>query len=427
MLNSLTYLSTRHSLPLITVITAILLAACGGGDPDVRIRPVAGAGDGTPDPAGTADPNTTAEPTIDDQPVELPFAPANRVSGGLLVAEYLAGGLGDIEGCLPELVRDWELEPVAGLRCASADIDADGRDELVYAVSVPGDPAPPGDVWFFDDAESGYRLFTSARVLANEVLAGVNIEAVVDLTGDGSPEAVISNQTCDGERCSVGFVIASAHRGFAVEDLAPSDLVASSTEGLAFEDGSDDQLADLLVRRDADSEDPAAGPQRASTLVASWSGLRFRVDDEPDSPEFLIHLVEDADEAYRSGDLEAASDLYLQAAADISLRDWKAEQGQRAGRFELQPYSLFRAALAAQRQGDPATAMQLLERAFNDHTNSLHGQAAGIYVQALKDGNAASTACTASESYLKTLVSFYEEAWDYGFANPGHEIETLCR
>jgi hypothetical protein len=344
-----------------------------------------------------------------------------------LVAEYLAGGLADIEGCLPELVRDWELEPVEGLRCASVDIDADGRDELIYAVSVEGDPAAPGDVWFFDDAEDGYRLFTSARALANEVLSGVNIEAVVDLTGDGTPEAVISTQTCDGERCSVGFVIASAHRGFALEDLAPADFVASSTEGLAFEDGSDDQLADILVRRDADSEDPAAGPQRASTLIASWSGLRFRVDDEPDPPEFLIHLVEDADEAYRSGDLEAASDLYIQASADLSLRDWKAEQGQRAGRAELQPYSLFRAALAAQRGGDPATTFQLLERAFNEHSDSLHGQAAGIYVEVLKDGNAASTACTASESYLRTLTGFYDDAWDYGFANPSHAITALCR
>lgn len=427
MLNSLTRLSTRRGLLVTALVAAFTLAACGGGDPDVRIRAIDGGTVATPDPDGSPDPDATAAPTIDDQPVELPFAPANRVGGGLLVAEYLAGGLADIEGCLPELVRDWELEPVEGMRCASADIDADGNDELIYVVSVPGDPAAPGDVWFFDDEEAGYRLFTSARALANEVLAGVNIEAIVDLTGDGSPEAVISTQTCDGERCSVGFVIASNHRGFAVEDLAPSDLVASSTEGLSFEDGTEDQLADLLVRRDADTDDPAAGPQRAATLVASWSGLRFRVGEQPDPPEFLFHLVVDADEAYRSGDLQLASDLYLQAAADVSLRDWKAEQGQRAGRFELQPYSLFRAALAAQRQGDPATAQQLLDRAFIEHSDSVHGLAAGIYLQALQDGNPGSTACTASESYLGRLSAVYNDLWDYGFANPNHTITALCR
>jgi len=424
--NSLKQLSTvRFAAGLLTV--ALILVGCGGGDSDVRIRAIAGGTEATPDPADTPAPDATPDGTTEPEPVELPFAPANRVGGGLLVAEYLAGGLADIEGCLPELVRDWELEPVDGLRCASADLDADGRDELVYAVSVPGEPAAPGDVWFFDDAEAGYRLFTSARALANEILAGVNIEAVVDLTGDGAPEAVISAQTCDGERCTVGFVIASAHRGFAVEDLAPSELVANSTEGLSFEDGSDDQLTDLLIRRDADTDDPAAGPQRATTLITSWSGLRFRIDEEPDEPEFLIHLVADADEAYRSGDLELAADLYVQAAADVSLRDWKAEQGQRAGRFELQPYSLFRAALAAQRQGDPETTFQLLGRAFTEHSDSLHGLAAGIYLQALEDGNAASTACTASESYLGRLASVHANTWDYGFTNPDHEISGLCR
>jgi hypothetical protein len=411
-----------------TVLLGGALTACGGGSADVRIKPAPGAGTAAPaDGSGTPGPDASSEATPEDEPVELPFAPANRVAGGLLVAEYLAGGLADVEDCLPELVADWELEPVDGVRCAMGDIDADGKDELIYAVSVAGEPAPPGDVWFFDDADADYRFFTSARAMANEVLAGVNIEAMTDLTGDGKPEAVISSQSCDGERCSTEFVIASAHRGFAVEDLAPDDLVATSTEGLTFEDATDDGLTDLLIRNEADDEDPAAGPQRASTLVVAWSGLRFRVDERPDEPEYLIHLVDDADEAYRSGDLEEAETLYLEAADDQVLRDWKAEQGERAGRLELQPYSLFRAALANQRQGDPATAQQLLERAFRDNSNSLLGQAAGIYLQAIQSGNAASTACTAVEAYLQTLSSFYDDTFDYGYANPTHTITTLCR
>ena len=437
MLNSLKRLSTasapasRDAGPRVALaawmIGVALLVACGSGDSDVRIRAIAAADPATPDAATSPDPDASAESTSEPDPIELPFAPENRVGGGLLVAEYLAGGLADLERCLPELVRDWELEPVAGERCAVGDIDGDGLDELIYAVGVPGDPAPPGDVWFFDDAGAGYRLFTSARALANEILAGVNIEALVDLTGDGAPEAVISTQTCDGERCTTSFVIASAHRGFSVEDLTPDDLTVSSTEGLVFEDGSDDQLTDLLIRREPDDDDPAAGPERASTLTVTWSGLRFRVDEEPDPPEYLIHLVVDADEAYRTGDLELAADLYLQAAADISLRDWKAESGQRASRAELQPYSLFRAALAAQRQGDPETALQLLGRAFGEHQDSLHGLAAGIYLQALENGNAASTACTASESYLGRLASVHVDVWDYGFSIPEHEITALCR
>lgn len=374
----------------------------------------------TPPDDGTVEPQP-------DEPIELPFPPSNRVGGGLQVAEYLAGGLANIEECLPELVEDWELEPTEGDRCLLGDIDGDDQDELIYLVSVPGEPAAPGDVWFFDDADQSYRLFTSARAVANEILAGVQIEAYVDLTGDGAPEAIISSQNCDGELCTISFVIASAHRGFEVEDLAPADLSLTSTEGLSFEDATGDQLTDLLIRQEAAADEPGAGPQRAGSLVVTWTGLRFRVEEEADEPAFLFHLVTDADSAYRSGDLDLASQLYMQAVNDTVLRDWKQEQGQRAGRQELQPYSLFRAALVAQRSGDAAGALNLLDRAFSDHPNSLHGLAAGVYQTTLRNGDSAGTACAATEAFLENLSAFHSGVWDYGYANPTHQIGALCR
>lgn len=405
----------------------MLIAACSSNSSDVRVQPATSA-----TKISTAASELDAQdapPTIQaaTEPVELPFAPVNRVGGGLLVAKYLAGGLANIEDCLPELVRDWELEPLIGLRCATGDFDGDGFDELVFAVSISGDPVGPGDVWFFDDEANGYQLLTSARALANEILSGINIEAATDLTGDGAPEAVISTQVCDGARCTINFVIASAHRGFDIEDMSPNNFIVLSTEGLTFEDGNNDQLIDLLVRQQVATEDATEGPQRGTTHIISWSGLRFRANEIPDPPEFLFHAIVDADEAYRTGDFELAIARYLQTADDITLRDWKAELGGRPGRSELQPYALFRAALGSQRQGHAETALLLLHRASTEHQDSLHGLAAEIYLQAIENGKSLSDACTETESYLHRLESVHLDIWDYGLANPSHDISSLCR
>lgn len=423
----LTLLSTKRTMVGIGLAGLMLVASCGSNSSDVRVQPVTSAATiATP----ASEPRDQGAPTTiqpNSEPVELPFAPANRVGGGLLVAKYLAGGLANIEDCLPELVRDWELEPVIGQRCATGDFDGDSLDELIFVVSISGHPVGPGDVWFFDDEANGYQLLTSARALANEILSGINIEATIDLTGDGAAEAVISTQICDGERCTVSFVIASAHRGFDIEDMSPDNFVVLATEGLTFEDGNNDQLIDLLVQQKVDPENPTEGPQRGTTHIISWSGLRFRANEIPDPAEFLFHTIVDADEAYRTGDFELAIELYLQAADDVSLRDWKAELGGRPSRTELQPYALFRAALGSHRQGHPDTALLLLHRASTEHQDSLHGLAAEIYLQAIENGKSLSDACTETESYLHRLESVHLDIWNYGLANPSHDISSLCR
>src|SRR5690606_20033395 len=163
-----------------------------------------------------------------------------------------------------------------------------------------------------------------------------------------------------------------------------------------------------------------------STRLVSWNGVRFTWRDQADPPEFLIHLVEDADDAYRSGDYATARDLYQAVASDTTLRDWKAEQGQRSGRSELVPYAYFRAALAARGQGDGATTRDLLEQAA-EHDDSMHGTAAALYLERLVRGDDAPAACSAVERFIEQFRDRYLEAWDYGYANAEHSITTLCR
>ena len=404
-----------------------LAAACGGGG-DVRIVALTR----TPSPeapaAGEAAAPAAADPAAaTPRPsAELPAAPDNPLAGGLLVAGYLAGGGADVAGCLPELAAAWRLAAVRGERCLFADIDGDGSSELAYAVSAaaPGGERP-GDVWFFEGADEGFRLRASARVLANEVLEDVAIEAVADFTGDRFPDLAITARVCGAGACVDRLLVASGHRG-TIEDLAPAGLVLSNPGPVRAEDATGDGLADVVLREEAAPE-PGGGPPRGRGVVLNWGGLKFFERYEPDPPRYLFHAVADADAAFAAGEYASARERYEAAVSDTALVDWRVETGEGSGRAELAPYALLRAGLAAQRDGDEDGALALFARAAGGYAASLHGQTAAIFREAAETGVPPAEACDAAEGFLRVQQARHAAIWDYGFANPEHAIGDLCR
>jgi hypothetical protein len=416
------------ALASLAALALALLAACGDGG-DVQIvaltrtpTPEAGPTGPTPIP-----PPTSITATATPLPSEvLPPRPENPVAGGLLVASYLAGGGANIADCLPEIETSWQLAPTEGERCLFADLDGDGVSELAYALTLaPAGETGPGDVWFFQGADESFRLYSSARVLANAVLEDVAIAATADLTGDRFPELVISARICGAEVCTSRFLIASSHRG-SLEDLAPDDLTIANLESVRLEDVSDDGLPDVILQGGT-LPTTGAGPPRGSKHVLNWGGLKFFVREQADEPRYLFHAIVDADEAFAATDYEQAGALYQAAVASTALVDWRVESGQGSGRGELVPYALFRAGLAALRTGDDGGALALFGQAADGYGAALHGQAAAIFREAIQARVPPGLACTSVEDFLRPQSARYAEIWDYGFANPQHRISDLCR
>ncbi|GMU41402.1 MAG: hypothetical protein AMXMBFR23_22680 [Chloroflexota bacterium] len=403
--------SVRAHVALVAAL-ALALGACGS---DGGIRITTGTGDATPTEAA---PLATPTPRA----VPLPPLPENPFGGGIAVAEYLAGGRADIAGCLPELVKEWGLaEEQEGPRCLPVDFDGDGKDEWLYVLNFPGrgDAVGLGDIWFFEDQEAGYRYFNSARGLANAATAGVQVREVRDLTRDGFDDVVITWQACEDSVCRTHLIVASQHNG-TVLNLAPEASVESIAEFEVSEGG------EIRMEGGAPAS-TTAGPARPKVVTVAWGGLQFRATTEAAAPVFLIHLVNDADALYARGDYLAARALYVDVTTDATLRDWKREAGQPAERTELVPYSYFRAALATLRAGDAAGMLTYLDRAVGGHEGSMHGAAASIYREAIRQGNTPEIACAATESYLGTFQALYTQFWDYGPTVPQRTVFTLCR
>lgn len=396
--------------------SVLLLAACGGDDNGIRIvAPV------TP----TADP-TTPTPTPEPTPVPLPERPDEPLNGGTLVAQYLHLGEPDIEGCLPELVEAWEMTEVEGPRCLLADLDGDGRDEYVFLASFPAesdDGDARADLWFFDDEEEERRLYHSATALTGGLIYNARIVDVDDVTSDGVPDVMIAWERCVDDVCTTRFIIASHHNG-SLENLAPAGVAVDALDEIEID--AEEQRMILHGRPTADAT-TETGPLRGTTTEIWWSTSRFRSAQRPSDPQYLVHLLNDADAAFARGDYRDARQIYERAAVDGELRDWQAELGEQPARPELQAYALLRAALSAQRSGDGTAMLELLDRAADAHPETMHGAAAIEYREALEAGQSPAAACQAVESFLGTFAGFYRDFWDYGSANPGRDIVTLCR
>jgi len=428
---NLTFHSVLRLLVLPAAAVAILvIAACGDGG-DVRI--VALTPTPTPEPtvAGQEGPTSPLPPTVVTStatPVPsgvVPELPGNLLAGGLPVSSYLAGGSADIAGCLPGLVAAWELAPVLGERCVFADIDGDGASEFAFAVAATTDDANPGDVWFFQGADEQFRLFSSARVLAGELLEDVVLEAATDLTGDRFPDLVVSARVCSADVCGGRLLIASSHTG-TFKDLAPPGIDFTDLHSIRVEDATGDELPDVVLRFEY-TPDPDAGPQRDRETVLNWAGLKFFDTDHHDPARYLIHAILDADAAYDAGDYEEARAQYEAAAADTALVDWRVEAGEGSGRRELVPYALLRAGIAAQRDGDSDGALALFREASSRFAASLHGQVAAIFQEGVEADLTPAVACSTSQDYLRLQASRHADIWDYGYANPEHTIAELCR
>lgn len=406
---------------LLAALTSITLVACASGSGAVQFARASA----TPTPQASASPSAA-----------LPDRPQSVLAGGNAVAAYLGNPAAQRAQCLPELVARWRLAPIEGARCISADLDGDRQADYAFVATEAPD-GPGGDVWFFRQDGSQWRLTTSVRVLANQPLEHVRIAAAQDLTGDGLPDPVIVGEVCAANVCTTRVVIASGHLG-TLTNLTPSELAdgVPTIERVEVRDTNGDGIADLVLTANTVPSGATPGasgtaggaanstgsPPRRTEWAITWSGVRFfaRRTDEP--AQYRIHAMLDADHLADEHQDRDAARAYLAATAP-TLREWSTG----GGAAELVPYAYFRASVLSQRAGDAAEAARLLHTAGAVSPASLMGRAAAAYEAALVRNASAAEACGAAEGVLRPAAAQWAQAWAFGSAIPPRSIDAFCR
>ena len=425
------------------LIATALLTACGGGEETpsrtatsvapglTPTKAAAPAAMRTPPPA-TPTPLPPTATQAPPSPVALPDLPGELSQYAATIARYLTAT--DAPAACPDVLLDaWAIPiPPAG-RCATADTDADGEDELILALAPPEERRDsfevPVTVAVLDRSDGTWGVaFRSPDVaegggipvsMPGDGLGDV-LMAVQDVNDVPGAEVVYLLESCGAHTCFTSVDV-YGWTGAAYADLTDGEISISFAE-IALEDTDGDGDTEIILHGGSIGS-WGAGPTRTRTEVYGWDGRQYVLAEVTDDPsEFLYHLVLDADEAFLSGDLGPVLKLYRRALEDRSLAEWKENE-----RAEIDAYLHFRIALTYMALGRPVEAAQSLDAAADNYPGSLHGEMARAFRDAWLQAGDAVAGCLAADDYVQANIEAFEEFWYFGYGNPELDPRRLCR
>jgi hypothetical protein len=405
------------------IVAGLVLAACSGP----------GAGPSPEVPSGQA---STARPSVvatEDCPTgtgetALPEA-GSLFHQPELITDYLNAG-GDVDRLL-ETLTSGGLLPVYPQVWPAAieDLDGDGQLDLAASLqdlSAPIAQRPPGSLFIWLCREGRYDLLYQSPAEADH--SAPLLLAAADLTGDQASELVFGRPACGAHTCFLavgvlqwdGVDFVDRWRGSS-EDLPTPEVSVSQPSPSA--------AASISVTSNG-VQSVGAGPPRPRTRRWSWDEEMLAFMPGPDvwsSPVYRVHMVHDADRAYRKADNISAEALYLEALEEAGLLDWEADPATPAS---LDAYIRYRLVLNDLAQSDIEDAQAdldaMAEASRGIPEAGVFVEMAQLLVRVYRDSLDLAQACSSVRGFAEDHVSGVLEPLYYGYDNPVYTAEDLC-
>ncbi len=356
-------------------------------------------------------------------PEEAP--PFNRYAE--TVAQYLsAGGATTV---LEARLRSWgAIVDYGGLVLTDRDFTGDGVPEVLMVALDPQRAAfpYPGELFIFGCDEGAYRLLYQSGS-ANARSAPLLYRAD-DINGDYLNELVYATQDCSGTLCVTEVEIIAWNLTLGVFGRLLGEEVRAPLADVQVTDLEGDGRWEVIVTSGT-VEAPDAGPQRVFTTTLRWDGTQYTIASVEASPSpYRIHVIHDADNAFRAGDYAGAIDLYRRAVRDEALLSWLyPDEAQ-----HLTAYARYRIMLARVAQGDVAAAQRVRDDLVEEYAASpgapgYHfAEMARLFWHDFAINRDIGSACRLVIGYARALPASYEVLNSFGSANLTYTPEDLC-
>jgi hypothetical protein len=371
----------------------------------------------------TPAPNLAACP-VGDPAVAWPAA-APPLSGQAVadaISAYLSEG-GPLNG-LESGLREWGLinaSEAGGFVRADLDLTGEGSPEVVVSLITPD---AGGALLIFGCVDG--QILTRYVGLPEDGLRGEPPRLLnsSDLNADGVPDLVFTSRACDSEEiCRFRTQLATWDPARArFRNLLEGAL---GTEALpSLEDVDSDRVFELIVPM-TDVGDAETGPRRTGEIVYDWNGLLWvRSFTTLDPPRFRVQVVHEADAAFAAGDTATARLLYQQAADDPALENWQNDDAAVLG-----AYALYRLLLLDSFTGDPRlieAQAQLLADYPDLALAPVYAELALRYWSTLQSTNNLRSACDDVRAIMAARPEAVSLLNRYGSRSPVYTAAALC-
>ena len=371
----------------------------------------------------TPTPNLAACPLGDPSVTLAAAAPGSAQAVAEAISVYLSAG-GSLNGLESGLRDRWGMinaSEAGGFVRSDLDLTGEGTPEVLVSLITPD---AGGALLIFSCVDR--QILTRYAGLPDDGLRGEPPRLLnsSDLNADGLPDLVFTSRACDeDDNCHYRTQIVTYDRlRGRFRNLLEGAL--SSDELPRLEDVDADRVTEL-IRPLTDDGDAASGPLRTGEAIYDWNGAIYvRSFTNEDPPRFWVQVVHEADAAFAAGDYANAALLYQQAASDTALENWQNDDSA-----ILPAYALYRLLLLDSFTDDPRlieTQGRLLNAYPDLATAPVYAEMAMRYWATLQATDNLRSACDDVRAIMAARPEAVSLLNRYGSRSPTYTAALLC-